>query len=64
MDGKKNKLCQRVQDSGENFPKLIATSSTHNNHHRENLVDFEQSADDGYDMVTGANITPHLVQNS
>ena len=45
----KNKFCQQVQDSGENFPKLIATSSNQNNHHRENLVDFEQSDDEGYD---------------
>ena len=57
----KSKFCQQVQDSGENFPKLITTSSNQNNHRRENLVDFEQSDDDGYDMVTGANLTPHLV---
>ena len=57
----KSKFCQQVQDSGENFPKLIATSSNQNNHRRKNLVDFEQSDDDGYDMVTGANLTPHLV---
>ena len=57
----KNKFCQHVQDSGENFPKLIPTSSNQNNHCRENLVDFEQSDDEGYDMVTGANLTPHLV---
>ena len=56
----KGKFCQQVQDSGENFPKLITTSSNQNNHRRENLVDFEQSDDDGY-MVTGANFTPHLV---
>ena len=48
----KSKFCQQVQDSGENFPKLIATSSNQNNHHRENLVDFEQSDDDGYDSIT------------
>ena len=57
----KSKFCQQVQDSGENFPKLIATSSNQNNHRRENLVDFDQSDDEGYDMVTGANFTPHLV---
>ena len=45
----KSKFCQQVQDSGENFPKLIATSSNQNNHRRENLVDFEQSDDEGYD---------------
>ena len=57
----KGKFCQQVQDSGENFPKLIATSSNQNNHRREHLVYFEQSDDDGYDMVTGANLTPHMV---
>ena len=58
----KNKFCQQVQDSGENFLKLFVTSSNQSNHRRENLVDFEQSDDDGYDMVTGANLTTHLVQ--
>ena len=49
-DGRhKSKFCQQVQDSGENFPRLIATSSNQNNHRRENLVDFEQGEDDGYD---------------
>ena len=57
----KSKFCQQVQDSGENFPKLVATSSNQNNHRRENLVDFEQSDDEGFDMVTRANLTPHLV---
>ena len=57
----KSKFCQQVQDSGDNFPKLIATSSNQNNHRRENQVDFEQSDDEGYDIVTGANLTPHLV---
>ena len=46
----KNNFCQQVPDSRENFPKLIATSSNQNNHRRENLVDFEQSDDDGYDI--------------
>ena len=45
----KSKFCQQIQDSGENFPKLIATSSNQNNHCRENPLDFEQSDDDGYD---------------
>ena len=56
-----SKFCQQNHDSGENFLKLIATSSNQNNHRRENLVDFEQSDDEGCDMVTGANLTPHLV---
>ena len=57
----KSTFYQQVQDSGENFPRLITTSSNQNNHRRENLVDFEQSDDDGYDMVTGANLTSHMV---
>ena len=57
----KSTFCQQVQDSGENLPRLITTSSNQNNHRRENLVDFEQSDEDGYDVVTGANLTPHLV---
>ena len=57
----KSKFFQQVQDSGENFPKVFATSSNQNNHRRENLVDFEQSDDEGYDTVTGANLTPHLL---
>ena len=31
----KKKFCQQVQDSGEIFPKLIATSSNQRNHRRE-----------------------------
>ena len=58
----KHKISQQVQDSRGKFPKLIATSSNQNNHRRENLVDFEPSDDDGYDMVTGANLTSYLVQ--
>ena len=50
----KSKFCQQVQDSGENFPKLIATSRNQNNHRRENLVDFEQSDDDGYDTYSSS----------
>ena len=45
----KSKFGQQVQDSSENFPKLIATSSNQNNHCRENPLEFEQSDDDGYD---------------
>ena len=47
----KSKFCQQIQDSGENFPKLIATSSNQNNHCRENPLDFEQSDDEGYDSM-------------
>ena len=49
----KSKFCQQVKDSGDDFPKLIATSSNQNNHRSENLVDFEQSDDEGYDNRTG-----------
>ena len=45
----KSTFYQQVQDSGENFPRLITTSSNQNYHRRENLVDFEQRDDDGYD---------------
>ena len=47
----KSKFSKQTQDSGENFPKLIATSSNQNNHCRENPLDFEQSDDDGYDRT-------------
>ena len=46
---------------GENFPRSIAASSNQNNHRRENPIEFDQSDDEGYDMVTGANLTPHTV---
>ena len=57
----KNKFSQPAQDLGENFLELMATSSNQNSHCRENLIDSEQSDNDGYDMVTGANLTPHMV---
>ena len=38
----KSKFCQQVQDSSENFPKLIATFSNQNNHCMENPLDFEK----------------------
>ena len=31
------------------------------NHCREHSLDSNQSDDDGYDMVTGANFTPQMV---
>ena len=57
----KSKFCQQVQDSGENFPKLIATSSNQSNHRRENLVDFEQSDDEGYDTWRMLTVLPFLI---
>ena len=61
-DGRhKSKFGQHVKDSEDHFPKLIATSSNQNHRCRENLVDSDQSDEGGYDMVTGANLTPPIV---
>ena len=50
------------QDAKKDFPRLVAMSSNQINHQRENSVDSYQSNDEnGYDMVTGANLTPQLV---
>ena len=57
----KDKSSRKVQDSENQFPKLIATSSNQDHHRRESLVDSDHSDDDGYDMVTEANLTPHMV---
>ena len=40
---------------------LVTTTSDRISHCRENSVDSNQSDDDGYDMVTGANLTPQMV---
>ena len=46
------------QDAKKDFPRLVAMSSNQINHQRENSVDSYQSNDEnGYDMVTGANLT-------
>ena len=58
----KSKFCQQVQDSGENFPKLITTSSNQNNHCRESPLDFEQSDDEGYDSIVTTIINYHTKQ--
>ena len=51
-----------AQDTKKDFPRLVARSSNQTNQHRENAVDSNQSDDDdGYDMVTGANLTPQIV---
>ena len=51
-----------AQDAQNEFPRLISIGSNQTNHHRENSVDSQQSDDDfGYDMVTGANLTPQMV---
>ena len=58
----KSKFSQQVQDSRENFPRLNTTANNLSNHQMECLEDSEQSEnDEGYDMVTGANLTPHVV---
>ena len=51
-----------AQDAQNEFPRLISIKSTQTNYHRENSVDSQQSDDDfGYDMVTGANLTPQML---
>ena len=57
----RSKFDKQGQNLEENFPKLIATTSSQNNHCRENLLDSEQSDDDGYDMVAEANLAPQMV---
>ena len=44
----------------ENRSKLSFKGSNRANHLRESTIDSIES-DDGYDMVTGANLTPHMV---
>ena len=56
----KSKFNQQTQCFREHFPRLIATGSTHINHYRDISVDSETN-DDGYDMVTGTNLTHHMV---
>ena len=46
----KDKSSRKVQDSENQFPKLIATSSNQDHHRRESLVDSDHSDDDGYDI--------------
>ena len=49
-------------DVRKDFPRSVETNSNHINRQRENSVDSYQSdEDDGYDMVTGANLTPQMV---
>ena len=51
-----------AQDAQKDFPRLVAMSSNQINHYREKSVDSNQTEDDGgYDMVTGANLTPKMV---
>ena len=50
------------QDAKKDFPRLVTISSNQINHQRENSADSCGSDDEiGYDMVTGANLTPQMV---
>ena len=50
------------QDAKKDFPRLVTMSSNRMNHQRENSADSCESDDElGYDMVTGANLTPQMV---
>ena len=49
-------------DVRKDFPRSVEMNSNQKNRQRENSVDSYQSdEDDGYDMVTGANLTPQMV---
>ena len=49
-------------DAENDFPRLISMKSNGINHCRENFMDSNQSDNEtGYDMVTGANLTPQMV---
>ena len=50
------------QDAQNEFPRLISIKNNQTNHRRENSGDSQVSDDEyGYDMVTGANLTPQMV---
>ena len=50
------------QDAQNEFPRLISIKNNETNHRRENSGDSQVSDDEyGYDMVTGANLTPQMV---
>ena len=50
------------QDAQREFPRLISIKNNQTHHRRENSVDSQESDDEyGYDMVTGANLTPQMV---
>ena len=49
-------------DAQRDFPRLVTLRSDRINHCIENSVDSHKSDDEkGYDMVTGANLTPQIV---
>ena len=54
---------QRFQDAQNDFPRLETMRNNRINHCRRNSIDSNNSNenDDGYDMVTGANLTPQMV---
>ena len=43
-----------------NCPKVNSGESNHHNHCRKSSIDSNDT-DDGYDMLTGANLTPQMV---
>ena len=50
------------QDTRNEFPRLISIKNNQTNHRREDSVDSQVSHNEyGYDMVTGANLTPQMV---
>ena len=50
------------QDAQNEFPRVISNKNNQTHHRREDSVDSQNSDDDyGYDMVTGANLTPQMV---
>ena len=51
-----------IQNTQNEFPRLVSVESNQINHCRENSEDSQRNDDEyGYDMVTGANLTPPLV---
>ena len=58
----KCKSDRQAQVIEENFPRVTTTTlSNQKDHHRENSVKSDESDEEGYNMVTGANLTPHIV---
>ena len=50
------------QDTRNEFPRLISIKNNQTNHRREDSVHSQVSDDEyGYDMVTGAKLTPQMV---
>ena len=55
-------ISKSYQEAQNEFPRLISIKNNQANHRRENSDDSQGSDDEyGYDMVTGANLTPQMV---